>query len=84
VTSHSYPIVNEAWVRGQAMGALTWIDGYTESGSGEFQYKIKDISRDDDEVMTVTVEPADRFGPSPIADEPVRRFTIDVVVRRVF
>jgi hypothetical protein len=83
VTGHSYPIVNEAWVRGQAMGALTWIDGYTDPGPGEFQYKITDLSGDEDDLMMIEVQPANQFGPSALVDEPTRRFTIDIVVKEV-
>jgi hypothetical protein len=73
---------DEAWVRSQAMGALSWLTGYTEppDDTDEIQYKISDVSERDDEVMTISVEPADLFD-AYYGDQPVRYFTIDVVVR---
>jgi hypothetical protein len=77
-------VVDEGWVRDQAMGALSgWLPGYTQpmDDTVEIQYKIKDVSEADDLVMTISVEPADRFG--IFGDQPTTYFTIDVVVQEV-
>jgi hypothetical protein len=75
---------DEAWVRSQAMGALSgWLPGYTEPAddTDEVQYKIEDVSKHDDDVMTISVESADPYWPSSAG--PIRYFTVDVVVQEV-
>jgi hypothetical protein len=67
-------------LRSEAMGTLLgWLPGYTDGDPvTDTQYKIKDMSREDDDKMTVeVVEHA-----SGVEGDPVR-FVIDVTVEQI-